>query len=147
MNKKIFYLCPQEEGKQEFVCWGFDQVAMTEAVRENIKRIVLSSLEEIQQLNDKCYSDRSFSVLFGHDKANFWVAIPRQLSTKVMNIFNTQLKSLNMDMKRIITSYNNSFDYSCPFYPVISYDRGFIYDATALEAKTAYVEHLQVVNG
>ena len=146
MNKKIFYLCPQEEGKQEFVCWGFEQKAVSDSVRREIKAAVMHALDEVKHLEGRCFSQRSFSVLFCEDGQHVWVAIPRALSTKVMNIFNTRFKALNMEIKRVITSYNNAFDYSCPFYPVVSYDRGFIFDASVLETQAVASQPLRVVN-
>lgn len=146
MNKKIFYLSPQEEGKQEFVCWGFEKSVLAEADHKSIAAQIDLSLEQVRQLNDKWNSERSFSVLLGQDKQNFWVAVPRQLATKTMAIFNQNFKALGLNCKTVITSYNNSFDYDCPFYPVISYDRGFVYDASAIAFKDEMVEHLHVVN-
>lgn len=146
MNKKIFYLCPQEEGKQEFVCWGFAQDTLTSADRQNITAQIKRSLDQVCQLGDKWNTERSFSVLLGQDHQNFWVAIPRHLSTKTMTIFNNNFKTLGLENKKVITSYNNSFDYDCPFYPVISYDRGFVYNASDIAFKEEMVNQLHVVN-
>ena len=146
MNKKIFYLSPQEEGKQEFVCWGFKKSALKDADRKNIIAQINSSLEQVRQLEDKWNSERSFSVLLGQDSQTIWVAVPRQLATKTMAIFNENFKALGQTCKRVITSYNNSFDYNCPFYPVISYDRGFVYDASTIAFQSEMVDHLHVVN-
>ena len=146
MNKKIFYLCPQEEGKQQFICWGFDKKALTDADRESITERINKSLAEITNLSDQANTERSFSVLLGEDHKNYWVAIPRQLATKTMVIFDNNFKALGLENKKVITSYNNSFDYDCPFYPVISYDRGFVYDASGLAYREEMVDRQHVVN-
>ncbi|MFZ5944608.1 MAG: hypothetical protein ACOYVD_10885 [Bacillota bacterium] len=134
MINKVLYLYPEFEGQQYFICWGFAKNSLPKNTDEaKIRGLVLKGLEDISKESNRWVSMRSFSVYLGEDAKNFWVAVPRQLPAKSMKILSNRLSAL--DSKIVITSFENPFGEKLPFGPVISYDRGFIFDSTNIEAK------------
>lgn len=133
MEKKIFYLYPEVEGKQEFVCWGISKEKLGSKSSKIINSLVLEGLQNIKGHQNHWISQRSFSVFLGEDKKHYWVAIPRQLTAKAMKALGDKLSCFEPQI--VITSYKNPFGTKLPFRPVISYDRGFIFDSTSIEEK------------
>jgi hypothetical protein len=136
LTKKIFYLYPEVEGKQYFVCWGIEKGKADKDLKEKVKSLVLEGLNDIKGEKNLWISERSFSVSLGEDVKYLWVAIPRQLTAKAMKMLGDKLSKFGP--KIIITSYENPFGEKLPFRPVISYDRGFIFDSTSIEDKLEY---------
>jgi len=91
VQKNIVYLYPEVEGEQNFVCWGFAKEDLKKDSKKQIKQMVLESLQEISNSSVSWINQRSFSVFVGEDNKNFWIAIPRQLSAKIMKILNNKL--------------------------------------------------------
>lgn len=148
MNTKVFYLFPQVEGKQEFVCWGFAHKDLNDARKEEIKTLVMDTLRDVAADNNKWVVGRSFSVLFGEDANDFWIALPRQIAVKMLALFNNKFNALDIPVKRLITSMKGNFIESCAFSAVISYDRGYIYDATRINSVVVNNDwQAMVVNG
>ena len=143
LKSHVFYLCPQVEGQQDYVCWGVNPNIGKDAV----KNLVLQGLNQVAGLKNQWISGRSFSVLMAEDEQGLWVAVPRQVSVKIMSILNDQFHLAGYEVKHIITSYHHDFSLDCPFYPVISYDRGFIYDGSRLNEIHEDTQLLNVVNG
>lgn len=135
MVKKIFYLYPEVEGKQYFVCWGIEKGKTGKDLKGEVKSLVLEGLNTIKDHQSHWISRRSFSVFFGEDPKYFWIAVPRQLTAKTMKILGNKFLAYNP--KIIITSLENPFGGRLPFRPVISYDRGFIFDSSSIEEKLA----------
>lgn len=144
MQKKIFYLYPEVEGKQYFVCWGIQKDKLGKNTRKEIKSLVLEGLNNIKGHQNRWVSQRSFSVCLGEDAKYFWVAIPRQLTAKAMKMLGNKLSAYNPQI--VITSFNNPFGEKIPFEPVISYDRGFIFDSTSIERKLSNRDEEKIVN-
>lgn len=133
MEKKVFYLYPEVEGKQHYVCWGISKEKLGKNSGKTINSLVLEGLGEIKGNQNRWISQRSFSVFLGEDLKHFWVAVPRQLTAKAMKTIGDKLNGFKPQV--VITSYKNPFGEKLPFRPVISYDRGFIFDSTAIEEK------------
>ncbi|KJS83324.1 MAG: hypothetical protein JM58_13040 [Peptococcaceae bacterium BICA1-8] len=144
MNKKIFYLYPEVEGKQYFVCWGLSKEELNKNAKKEIKAMILGGLKNIKENSYRWIGQRSFSVYLGEDQKYLWVAVPRQLSAKAMKMFSARFTAYNP--KIVITSMENYFGEKLPFSPVISYDRGFIFDSTAIEEKLTENTEAKAVN-
>jgi len=133
LEKKIFYLYPEVEGKQDFVCWGIQKEKLGKNSQKEISSLVLEGLNNIKDYSNRWVSQRSFSVFLGEDAKYHWIAVPRQLTAKAMKLLGNKFCAYNP--KIVITSYENPFNKKLPFRPVISYDRGFIFDSTSIEEK------------
>lgn len=143
MEKKIVYLYPEVEGKQYFVCWGIQKGNLGRNAKEEIKSLVLGGLKEIKGHENRWVSQRSFSVLLGEDAKNLWVAVPRELTAKAMKLLGHKLSAYSP--KIVITSFENPFGKELPFRPVISYDRGFIFDSTSIEEKLLNADQEEMI--
>ncbi|KJS23552.1 MAG: hypothetical protein VR72_00055 [Clostridiaceae bacterium BRH_c20a] len=144
MNNKIFYLYPEVEGKQYFVCWGLSKEELNKNAKKEIKDLILVGLKNIKENSNRWIGQRSFSVYLGEDQKFLWVAVPRQISAKAMNMLSANFAVYNP--KIVITSMENYFGEKLPFRPVISYDRGFIFDSTAIEEKLSENSEAKIVN-
>jgi len=144
MNKKIFYLYPEVEGKQYFVCWGLSKEKINKNAKKDIKTLILGGLKNIKENSSRWIGQRSFSVFLGEDQKFLWIAVPRQLSAKAMKMLGAKFAVYSP--KIVITSMENYFGEELPFRPVISYDRGFIFDSTAIEEKLAENSEAMIVN-
>ncbi|MFZ7104264.1 MAG: hypothetical protein ACOWWO_16635 [Peptococcaceae bacterium] len=133
MITKVLYLYPEFEGQQHFVCWGFAKDTLDKNADQEIKALALAGLENISEDSSRWVSKRSFSLFLGEDAKNYWVAVPRQLTAKALKHMAVKFSHLNPQI--IITSSENSFGDNLPFEPVVSYDRGFIFDSTGIEEK------------
>ncbi len=137
LNKRIVYLYPEVEGKENFVCWGFSKETISLKKNNEIKAKIKEALQLIRDHQNPWVKNRSFSVYLGEDNKSSWVALPRELSAKALKIFAVKLAEVNLDYKMVITSFQNPFSGKLPFEPVISYDRGFIFDSSRIEQKLA----------
>lgn len=131
MKKSIVYLCPQVQGEQDYVCWGMAQKDLTLAKKEAIKGLILAGLTQISTLNGY-FSGRSFSVFLGEDEETYWVAVPKGISVKVMKILDLSLCESGLTLTRVVTSKKSPLNFLGELYPVISYDRGFVYDGSKI---------------
>lgn len=138
LNKGITYLYPEVEGKENFVCWGFNKETISLKKKNEIKRAVKEALQVIGSHQNSWIKNRSFSVYLGEDHKSSWVALPRELSAKALKIVAEKLAEIKLDNQIVVTSYQNPFGEELPFEPVISYDRGFIFDSSRIEQKLAF---------
>lgn len=137
MNKGIVYLFPEVEGKENFVCWGFNKETTSLKKNNEIKTKITEALQVIGSHQNSWIKNRSFSVYLGEDNKSSWVALPRELSAKALKIFAEKLAEVKLENQIVITSYQSPFGKELPFEPVISYDRGFIFDSSRIEQKLA----------
>lgn len=137
MKKSITYLYPEVEGKGNFVCWGFSKEETSVKKNMEINTKVKEALQVIGSHKNRWIKNRSFSVYLGEDNKSYWVALPRELSAKALKIFAVKLAELKLNNQMVVTSYQNPFGEKLPFEPIISYDRGFIFDSTRIEQKLA----------
>lgn len=144
MKNKVFYLYPEVEGAQYYVCWGIAKARFSVSSKKTIKNSILEGLKNIKNHENRWISQRSFHVFLGEDAKYFWVAVPRQLTAKAMKLLGVQLAAHNP--KIVITSFENPFGEKMPFEPIISYDRGFIFDSTSIEKKLAEQSEENIVN-
>jgi len=106
------------KGHNFVVGFGFLLAKLDE---ERIIRQILKSLLMIQSSSNKSIRERRFNIWAGNHLDRFYIALPENISVKIVDIFR---KSFTSDFTDISTSYGETGHMG--LYPILRYENGKI---------------------